>query len=123
MKNYTWDDLFVRAEGCAFLRPELDDYDNPAHDIIFDFNHQSFGKEKVFHIGQNYSRTDWITGSTTLFVVKSIENATITMNTTKYEIDGVYQHTESFTIETDDNGNERILVAEYAGEKGYIFAK
>ena len=23
MKKYTWDDLYVRAEGCAFLSPEL----------------------------------------------------------------------------------------------------
>lgn len=112
-------ETYILGKDCS----ELDGYDNPAREIIFDFDHEPFGKEKVFRIGQNYSRTDWFTGGTTLFVVKSIENATITMNITRYEIDGVHQQTESFTIETDDNGNERILVTEYAGEKGYIYAK
>ena len=112
-------ETYILGKDCS----ELDGYDNPAREIIFDFDHEPFGKEKVFRIGQNYSRTDWFTGGTTLFVVKSIENATITMNTTKYELDGVHQQIESFSIETDENRNERILVSEYAGEKGYIYAK
>ena len=112
-------ETYILGKACS----ELDDYDNPDHEIIFDFDYESFGKEKVFRVGQKYNRTDWFTGGTTLFVVDKIENATITMTSVRYELDGVHQQTESFPIETDENGNERILVTEYAGEKGYIFAK
>lgn len=102
---------------------DLDGYDNPDKEVNFCFDREPLGGTKKFCIGQTYEWTDWFTGGTTRFVVKNIENTTIIMSTVKYELDGVHTQEESFTIETDENGNERFLITEYRGNKGYIYAK
>lgn len=102
---------------------DLDGYDNPDKEVDFYFDNEPLSEAKKFKIDQTYTWTDWFTGGTTRFVVKSIENNTITMKAVRHELDGVHTMEESFPIETDENGNECILMTEYAGQKGYIYAE
>lgn len=112
----------LNGETYILSKYDLDGYDNPEKEVDFNFDNEPLCEAKKFCIGQTYEWTDWFTGGTTYFVVKSIENNMITMSAVRHELDGVHTQDNLFTIETDENGNERILMTEYAGQKGYIYA-
>lgn len=76
-----------------------------------------------FEIHQNYTWTSWFTGGIMYYTVSSRTENKVAMLCIDEEIDGTHQRVEIFNIETDENGNECILMCEYKGEKGYIYAK
>ena len=77
---------------------------------------------KKFKVGQKYEWTDWFTGGSFFYTVEKIEGDKITLSYVNYEIDGTFTSNKNFTIITDGNGNERVLMCEYHGHKGYINA-
>lgn len=76
-----------------------------------------------FKVGQKYIWTSWFTGGTMYYTVSSRTENYITLSCINEEVDGTHKRTETYEIETDENGNERILIVEYKGEKGYIYAE
>lgn len=77
---------------------------------------------KKFIIGQRYEWTDWFTGGKYFYTVEKIEGDEITLSYIDHEVDGIFTSDQTFKILTDDDGNERILMCEYHGHKGYIKA-
>ena len=78
---------------------------------------------KRFEIGQKYGWVCWFTGGLTTYTVVSRSEKSVTLDTIDVEIDGVHHRKETFNIEKGESGNERILIQQYHGEKGYIEAK
>lgn len=76
-----------------------------------------------FHVGQSYEWQDWFTGGITQFTVKRITEHTVIMRRRNRERDGEHLQEEIFSIETDDCGNERIMITEYKNTKGFIYAR
>ena len=54
--------------------------------------------------------------------LEKIESDKITLSYINYEADGTFTSNKTLTIITDENGNERIMMCEYHGHKGYINA-
>jgi hypothetical protein len=78
---------------------------------------------KTFKVNQKYFWESWFTGGTMFYTVSSRTENKVALSCVDYEADGIHKRTEVYDIETDENGNERILIVEYKGEKGYIYAE
>lgn len=76
-----------------------------------------------FEIGQKYEWTDWFTGGQKNLTVSKRSANSVTFKYVVWEADGIWENEEEFEIITDDNGNEMILMCEYHGKKGYVYAK
>lgn len=76
-----------------------------------------------FKVGQHYDFTDWFTGGTSDREVDKISDGKVTFKIERWELDGHHFTTETYDIDTDENGNESVLIYEYHGEEARIYAK
>lgn len=76
-----------------------------------------------FKVGQHYDFTDWFTGGTSDREVKEIKNGKVTFKIERWELDGHHFTTETYDIDTDENGNESVLIYEYHGAEARIHAE
>lgn len=80
-------------------------------------------KPRVFKIGQEYEWVNWFTGGVSYLTVKKIKNSKLTFSEYRREIDGEYEKEELFNIAKDENGDEYIVMCEYRGEIGKLYAE
>lgn len=76
-----------------------------------------------FKVGQHYDFTDWFTGGTSDRVVDKISDGKVTFKIERWELDGHHFTTETYDIDTDENGNESVLLYTYHDEEARIYAE
>ena len=83
-------------------------------------------EQKKFKIGDTFSIVDIFTGANHLYKVISTETKnrnTVTFEITKYEVDGVYKETRELeTLYDVNNGIQYVVLWEYCGHYGYLYA-
>lgn len=78
---------------------------------------------RIFKRGQEYTNTDWFTGGQMHYIVKSRSENKVVFTRNSHELDGDHEGTEEFTINTDANGNESVLIYEYHGHENRLHAE
>lgn len=78
---------------------------------------------KSFKVGQIYTYHCWFTGGEHRMTIVDRTDDTITFKVSAYELDGNHATQENYKIDTDDDGNESILIYSYHGQENRIYAE
>ena len=75
-----------------------------------------------FKVGQHYRWTSWFTGGVSHMVVIDIKDGNVVFEEERWEIDGQYNHKESFPI-CKDGDKEYVVMCHYRDEEGRLYAE
>lgn len=77
----------------------------------------------MFEVGQTYMVTDWFTGGKLKYTVYQREDNKITFDVLAIEKDGIHNFgLEEYEILKDEE-KEKVIVYEYQGNVGYLYAE
>lgn len=78
---------------------------------------------RKFEVGDKFETVDIYTGAIHKYEIYARVLDTILCNAIHYELDGTHELVDNFTIKTDENENEYIVLWEYGDHKGIYEAK